>query len=140
MILCVAIDDNKGMMFNRRRQSQDKRLRAYLLEMLHGRTLYMNTYSAAQFEKPLADSVVADDAFLEKAGDKDVCFVEDQSLENFDREVSSVILFHWNRVYPADLYFAFPMPEHAWHVESVAEFEGNSHEKITVEVWKHETA
>ena len=34
MILCVAVDDNMGMMFNRRRQSQDKNLRKYLIALV----------------------------------------------------------------------------------------------------------
>ncbi len=37
MIVCVAVDDNRGMMFNNRRQSQDKILRKYLLNMVNGR-------------------------------------------------------------------------------------------------------
>ena len=34
MILIVCIDDNKGMMFNHRRQSQDGVLRRHILDMV----------------------------------------------------------------------------------------------------------
>ncbi len=33
MILIVCVDDNKGMMFNHRRQSQDRVLRRHILDM-----------------------------------------------------------------------------------------------------------
>ena len=45
MILCVAVDDNMGMMFNRRRQSQDKNLRKYLIALAGERKLWINSYT-----------------------------------------------------------------------------------------------
>ena len=45
MILIVCIDDNKGMMFNHRRQSQDRVLRRHILDMVGNGKLWMNEYS-----------------------------------------------------------------------------------------------
>lgn len=138
MILCVAVDDNMGMMFNRRRQSQDKNLRKYLIALAGERKLWINSYTEGQFDTPLPPLIVSDDDFLKKAGANELCFVENQSLKTYAEKVSEVILLKWNRVYPADFYFDLPMPEAEWKLESTSEFGGNSHDKITVEVWKRE--
>ena len=51
MILIVCVDDNKGMMFNHRRQSQDRVLRRHILDRVGDAKLWMNGYSAKMFEK-----------------------------------------------------------------------------------------
>ena len=45
MIAAVCIDDRGGMLFNHRRQSQDRLLREDLLAEAAGRPLWMNSYS-----------------------------------------------------------------------------------------------
>ena len=49
MVLIVCVDDHNGMMFNHRRQSQDRILRADILELTDGKKLWMNAYSKKQF-------------------------------------------------------------------------------------------
>ena len=49
MIIAVCIDDKGGMLFNHRRQSQDRLLREDLLTEAAGRPLWMSGYSAKQF-------------------------------------------------------------------------------------------
>ena len=83
MIVCVAVDDNRGMMFNNRRQSQDKILRKYLLNMVNGRKIWINNYTAKQFEFPLTGNIAVDEIFLDKACEEDFCFVENLSLEKY---------------------------------------------------------
>ena len=46
MIIAVCIDDKGGMLFNHRRQSQDRLLREDLLKEAAGRPLWMSGYSA----------------------------------------------------------------------------------------------
>ena len=46
-------------------------------------------------------------------------------------QVDSVILYKWNRVYPADQYFAMDLS--GWKLVETVEFPGSSHEKITEE-------
>ena len=77
MIVIAAVDDNNGMMFNRRRQSQDRNLRNYILEMVKGSRLFMNEYTYRQFaEMGEAGSICVAENFLECATDDDYCFVE----------------------------------------------------------------
>ncbi|MFR4122966.1 MAG: hypothetical protein ACLT0W_12285 [Clostridium sp.] len=42
-----------------------------------------------------------------------------------------MILYKWNRVYPADQYFAMDLS--GWKLVETVEFPGSSHEKITEE-------
>ena len=41
MIIMVCVDDNNGMMFNKRRQSQDRVLRQRMLELAGEKKLWM---------------------------------------------------------------------------------------------------
>ena len=67
MILAVCIDDRNGMLFNGRRQSQDRVLREDLVREAGGGPLWMNAYSARQFDPPPEGLRTAED-FLEQAG------------------------------------------------------------------------
>ena len=73
MILIVCVDDHNGMMFNHRRQSQDRVLRADVLELTVGKVLWMNAYSRKQFTESGADEIRVDEAFLDAAGDGEFC-------------------------------------------------------------------
>lgn len=137
MIICVAVDDNMGMTFNRRRQSQDRVLREHLLELAKNRILWMNNYSARQFNSPLPDNIMEDADFWAKAGREDLCFVENTSLAEYQNQIEKIILFKWNRIYPADTYFDIPLGA-GWILSSTSDFEGNSHTKITMEEWNRE--
>ena len=57
MILIVCVDDHNGMMFNHRRQSQDRVLRADILELTDGKKIWMNAYSRNQFAESDAEKI-----------------------------------------------------------------------------------
>ena len=133
MIAVVCVDDRGGMLFNRRRQSQDKVLRDDLLEEAGGRVLWMNAYSAGQFA-PLPPNVRTAEDFLERAGPGEVCFVEDRDLSPLEERIEGLILYRWNRRYPADLYCTLPLEDFV--LEERREFAGSSHECITREVYR----
>lgn len=130
MIIIVCIDDKFGMMFNHRRQSQDKELRKIILQEAKGKKLWMNSYSAKQFDEdcPL---ISVDEKFLQYAETGDYCFVEDIDIGPYIDYIDELILIRWNRVYPADTYLKIDLSE--WFLKNKEEFKGNSHEKITLE-------
>ena len=83
MIVIACVDDHGGMMFNHRRQSQDRVLRAHIAALVGDDRLRMNHYSAQQVEKEYIQHLNVDDAFLQEAVQGDYCFVEDTALKPY---------------------------------------------------------
>ena len=50
MILITCVDNNMGMLFNHRRQSQDRVLKERILKSASGKIIWMNHYSENQFK------------------------------------------------------------------------------------------
>ena len=134
MKIIVCLDDRDGMMFNKRRQSQDRALREDVLLLTGKSRLYMNEYSKKQFTEK-AGNIVTDDAFLFLADDEDYCFVEDVDVSDFIDVIDTVIVYRWGRVYPSDMRFPTSAFRGRWHLQSQSEFVGNSHKKITREIY-----
>ena len=88
MIVFVAVDNRNGMMFNHRRQSQDKALRERVVELSKGKKLWMNQYSAKQFlqDEPLP-TLQVDNMPLDRAQPEDFCFAEDLRLAPYERKI-----------------------------------------------------
>ena len=120
-----------GMTFGGRRQSRDIKLCERVLALATGK-LYMNAYSAKIF--PESEKIVVCDDFLEKAGKGDCCFCENApvSLDN----VTGIIIYRWNRLYPADVHFGFDLDECGFTLVSAEEFIGNSHPTVTEQIFK----
>ncbi|WP_415928980.1 ribonuclease Z [Zhenpiania hominis] len=134
MILVACADDNLGMLFHGRRQSRDRRVREAVLESCGKRPLWMNRYSAKQFADRKGDVRIHED-FLFKAGPGDWCFVETDSARAVEKRIETIVLYRWNRVYPADFWFDIPLAEHGWNLVETSDFKGFSHEKITKEIY-----
>lgn len=133
MTLIVCLDDHGGMMFNRRRQSRDRVLIAELMAHIGDRRLVVSPYSAPLFPADAPNVAVAEDPCT-AAGADEFAFVEDTDPTAAWDEVTSVMLYRWNRVYPADRHFRGDMT--GFLLSETNEFVGSSHEKITKEVWK----
>lgn len=134
MILIVCLDDQNGMAFNRRRQSQDRVLREKLLALTGGSPLWMNAYSAKQFGD--APNLRVAEDFLDQAGPGEYCFAEFPPLAPWAGKAERVIAAKWNRVYPADSRLDIPLTPGLWRLVKAEEFAGSSHETITLEVYE----
>ncbi|MCI8559737.1 MAG: ribonuclease Z [Dorea sp.] len=135
MIVIAAIDDNKGMMFNKRRQSKDSAVIKRILSLSGCGRLWMNTYTYQQFSGCDTSEICVDEEFLYKAGAGEYCFVEDHLLAPWEKEIEEIILFKWNRKYPSDLWFDIDVGSPVWKLIETKEFTGSSHERITEEVY-----
>lgn len=131
MNVIVCIDKNGGMAFMGKRQSMDCVLREKVLEISNGARLLMNSYSAKQFENP--ESIVVDEDFLSNTNQGDFCFVEDKEISA--ENVESFYIFNWNRKYPGDLFFTVDLKAEGFKKIKKEEFQGNSHDKITLEIY-----
>jgi hypothetical protein len=132
MKLIFCVDENNGMMFMDKRQSQDRVLRKRILEITSPNKLWMSKYSAGQFEFSW-NKRVSDD-YMRKADDGDYCFIEDKgfSVEG----VSEIILCNWNRSYPATRYFDVDLEQSGFEKVSTEEIVGSSHDKITIDTYR----
>lgn len=131
MKVIVCVDKSNGMMFNNRRQSQDSVLREKVISLLDGKKLFLNEYSAKQFED--TDCLCVSDDFLHLAGQDDFCFIENVDVPA--DKADEIYLFQWNRDYPADMYFTVELKP-AYKKIKAEDFVGSSHKKITLEIYK----
>ena len=133
MILIVCVDEKNGMMFNNRRQSKDRILSEHILKIVDNKKIWMNSYSKSAFEGQESLNIAVDDNFIEKINKDEYCFVENIDVNTIINKVDKIILYNWNRHYPADRYFNINLEE--WVVDSENEFQGSSHEKISEKVY-----
>ena len=130
MQVIITVENRNGMLFNHRRVSRDQKISERILAYCKEKRLWMNAYSAKLFENN--PQIRVSETFLEQ---KDaICFVEYQDVTPYLPEIDTIILFHWNRDYPADFFFTVDLSE--WNRIHQEEFAGKSHEKITMEVYK----
>ena len=94
----------------------------------------MNAYSAKLFSEQ--QNIVIREDFLEAAQEQDYCFVENAEWLKYQEKITKIILYRWNREYPADTYFTFPIHKEVWKLQETSEIEGNSH-SITEEVYSN---
>ncbi len=132
MNVAVCIDDNGGMLFNSRRQSRDRILIEDFLRTAEKNRVFIRTFSEKLFPYM---NVSVNDNCLEEAEETDFCFIEDESILPFSKKIKTLIIYKWNRVYPAD--FSFEMPE-GFNLTETFNFQGSSHERITKEVYVNE--
>ena len=136
MNIIICLDDNNGMMFNKRRQSQDRILRADLKEFIKDKDLYMNNYSYKLYKDIDNGNIKVSENFLEQCTENDFCLVEDKLLNNYINKINNIIIYKWNRIYPSDLYFDINLTSNSWELLETKGFEGSSHEKITKKIYR----
>lgn len=134
MRVIVCLDDRNGMLFNRRRQSRDRRVVEDILRELGEKRLLVNGFSAPLFDRA-GDRIRVEDDPLAAAGREDVCFVENLPLAPWAAAIERLTVYRWNRVYPADMRLDLAL-ESGWHLVAASDFPGFSHEKITKEIYE----
>ena len=132
MKVIVCVDDRGGMMFNKRRLSRDKEVLKDILSDLGGAKLCMNKYSSSLFVDK-EELILVEEDFLKSSENNEVCFVEDELLMPYIDKIDTLTVYKWNRCYPADFYLDLELDK--WNKTDVNEFGGNSHEKITKEIY-----
>lgn len=132
MNLIICLDADGGYSFANRRQSRDRILLDEMLQIIGDNRLFVNGYTAKLFESVSVNLVVCDNP-LKECADSDFCFAENIGVENISP--NKIIICRWNRSYPYDKKFPENLLINKQLVSSF-EFKGNSHEKITVEVFE----
>ncbi len=129
VILCL--DDNKGLLFNNRRQSRDKAVLEDIFNCLNGEKLTVTSFSEKLFSD-YAERITIDDNPFDSDENAHV-FAENLSLQQFITKIDRITVYNWNRAYPCDFYCDIDFSQFILAEES--ELSGNSHEKITKQVF-----
>ena len=133
MRVIVCLDDRNGMLFNHRRQSRDREVLKEILKDAEGKRLWIRPFSQKLFQGT-ENRVQVSDFPLDAASPGETCFVEDLSLAGWEDSIESLTVYRWNRHYPGDFFLDLDLS--GWPLVSQREFPGNSHEKITKEVYE----
>ena len=96
------------------------------LVLAHNKTLAGQL--CAEFKEFFPENAVE---ICENPAEKDdgYCFAENFLVN--EENVEEIIVYKWNRLYPADTYFNIDFEN--WNLTETVDFEGSSHEKITRE-------
>ena len=137
MKVIVCVDKEYGMMFNNRRQSRDREVIHDIIHNIEG-VLWIGEYSKELFVdflecKDNSIEIRVDDDMLNKAKDEEWCFIEDILLTGYEDYVSEVIMYNWNKLYPADRYMDIDMQSYNM-IDSKA-IKGFSHDVILKNVY-----
>ena len=125
MKLIICLDDKNGMMFNKRRQSKDIKITEKVNEILGNNLLHIHSYSSPIFpEATVCESFENVDGFA---------FIENPDFI-IPEKIQELYIFKWNRHYPSDKKFKMDMSDFV--LQSTEDFVGNSHETITLEIYK----
>lgn len=140
MKVITCMDDHMGMCFNGRRVSRDRVVTEDVLNLTKDGRLWIAPESETLFadyqELKELENWKVDPDFLEKAGTEEYCFVEKSSVKEYESEITGIVLYRWNRSYPADLFFDIDLDR--WDLKEKVEFCGHSHEKITREIYSRQ--
>lgn len=135
MTVIVCIDERRGMLFNNRRQSKD----SVLLDDLKGIIGTKRLLCAPFSDKMLSEANIphtSTEFFLDQANIDDFCFVENVSVRKYIDKIDTIIVYNWNRHYPADMQFETIPELCGFERTEIFEFKGNSHERITREIFR----
>lgn len=106
-----------------------------ILEDAAGRRLWMSRDTLRLFEAPYPEYLTVAEDFLAQAGPGELCFVEEPPLLPWLDRLEGLVLYRWNRRYPADAWLDVRPGPPGWTLARREEFSGHSHERITKEVY-----
>lgn len=128
MTLIFCVDDNFGLMFNKRRQSRDSAVLEDIKNCFAGEKICISQYSEKLFSEASVDYTVCDNF-----NQNGIYFVEAQYTSDLLNLADEVILYHWGKVYPADVKFDIALLSADFTLEETTVLKGNSHDEIKKE-------
>lgn len=130
--IALCVDKDNGRLFYNQRTSCDREVQRRLLDMTD--KLYVDSYTARQFSSGYHDEklcVVDSPASISDG----LAFIEKEDIPD---DADRIIIFNWNRKYPADKWLDFSFS--GWRKTKKEDFEGYSHPKVTMNVWVRKKA
>ena len=135
MILIACVDPDNGMSFYGRRQSRDREVIRRIFEDASGSRLWMADSSYPLFSGLDDGRIQTAEDFLCRAGAGEHCFAEQlEKLPNPAR-LECVVLYRWDKRYPADSRFPADLEARGWRRIRTEAFPGYSHKTIEKEIY-----
>ena len=134
LTVAVTVDDKMGIAFNKRRQSRDKLLIEDLCKNTDG-GIYVTSYSAPLFEN-FSDRIKIVDDPISDCPEGGCCFLELTQISDHVNNISKLIIYRWNKVYPSDKKLVIDLNEYNLKLISSYDFTGKSHDKISKEIYQ----
>ena len=128
MTVYVCLDDRNGMLFNKRRQSRDVKVLEDIRQSVPD-VLTIDPFSEKLIREAEIPYVLAPEEMPEDAH----FFAEARDLSELLPRASKLVIYRWNRHYPADVRFEADLS--GFRLERKEEFPGKSHDIITKEVY-----
>lgn len=128
MNIIICIGQKKELLFNKRRVSRDREIIKRIIQLTN-EPIYMTEYSAKLFTEYQSNIIITANP-LEDTPRGRYCFIE-QDIDIQRDEIEQIVVFCWNKRYPADTYLTFPLAD--LKLIDTEEFAGYSHERITKE-------
>lgn len=130
--IIACVDNRMGLLFNGRRLSRDRAVREKIMSIIPNEII-MTPYSANQFENKYQEKITQTSEFTFQKDN--YYFIEANEMIPWEK-VDTLLLFQWNRNYPADTFLLIPKGQ-TFVMKSSEDFDGSSH-FITMEVYQNE--
>ena len=132
--VAVVLDENEGMLLFGKRQSRDRVLIGEFVDFAKDAPIYVSEFSKKLFES--YENVTFCHNPLIEAPDGAFCFIENFLLSNYLDIIDTLIIYRWNRLYHSDVTFDVDVTKAGYKLESVIEYQGSSHDRITKEIYR----
>ena len=131
MTAIVCVGERGGILFLGRRVSRDIEVSRDIAKDFQ--RVCMASYSLPLFSEVDVEAVASDgDDFR----DTNVpYFFESDKINELRQSFTKLIIYNWNRRYPYDTRLDFSPADEGFSLASTSELVGNSHKKITKEVY-----
>lgn len=128
MNIIICIEKNKGISFNNRRLSKDKKI---IDDIVKNYDVVGNKYTQAMFEEY---GLTIKEKKIKNATKKDLYyFIEDDSINSIDC-INNLIIYDFNRNYPSDVKLIINLEDFILIEEF--KIEGTSHKEIIKKVYR----
>ena len=135
MKIIACLCNKGGLLFNHRRQSRDRVLIQNLSEYIGDGAVFINDFSSSLFLNTEMSAIEVSSP-LEAAGEDDFVFVENLSLSGHESKINEMVIYKWNRDYPADFRLDVSPHDLGLSLVETSEFKGSSHDRITREIYR----
>ena len=134
MILIACVDQKNGMTLNGRRQTNDRAVRRLILKEAYPKKIIMAPSCATQFNKREQRWILCRANPMESASEGSYCMIETEQASSYVDRIERIVLYRWNTVYPADVFFDLPL-HMEWDLISQVMFDGFSHPDVVQEIY-----